>query len=397
MNKLADSQTDVASAAFATRFGEAPQYVVRAPGRVNLIGEHTDYNQGFVFPCAIDREMVIVASPRADHRVLAHSMEYDQEDEFDLAEISKIPPPDKQWSNYLRSVVSTLRKRGHVLSGFNAVLAGNVPQGAGLSSSAAYEVAVATLCNGIDQLGINGKDIALISQQAENEFIGVQCGIMDQFISALGEADSALMIDCRSLDYRAVPLRLEQLACSIVITNSGVRRGLVDSEYNLRRNQCSEGVAALSTLTGRALVSLRDIELDEFDAHATALDATVAKRCRHVVTENKRVTDAVACLEASNLDDFGLLMNASHASLRDDFAVSCPEIDTLVELSQNYEGVLGARITGGGFGGCTVAVMYDAVVEGFMATVIPEYERTCGKQASVYICRAMAGAALQKQ
>ncbi len=394
MSKLAGSQSDIAIDTFTTRFNQAPKYLVRAPGRVNLIGEHTDYNQGFVFPCAIDREMVIVASCRDDHRVMAHSVEYNEDDEFDLADIDKIPAPERQWANYLRSVLSTLQKRGYKLSGFNAVLAGNVPQGAGLSSSAAYEVAVATVCNGMDRLNISSKDIALIAQQAENEFIGVQCGIMDQFISALGEVDSALMIDCRSLDYRAVPLRLEELACSIVIVNSGVQRGLVDSEYNARRDQCTEGVVALSRLTGRAMESLRDIELAEFETHAAALDSTVAKRCRHVVTENKRVTDAVACLEASNLDDFGLLMNASHASLRDDFAVSCPEIDTLVELSQKYEGVLGARITGGGFGGCTVAIMYDAVVESFMDTVIPEYERLCHKQASVYICRAMSGATL---
>lgn len=385
------NQKEMALAAYEKHFGARAKYLVRAPGRVNLIGEHTDYNQGLVFPAAIDREMIIVATPRSDSRVAAYSLEYGEEDEFDLHTFAKIPAPHKQWANYLRAVLSTLQKRGYVISGFNAVLSGNVPQGAGLSSSAAYEVAVATLCNGVDNLHISGKDIALIAQQAENEFIGVQCGIMDQFISALGLADAALMIDCRSLDYRSVPLQLAKHGCSIIITNSGVRRGLVDSEYNVRRSQCTEGTAALSKLCGRHLDSLRDIGLAEFEKFAPDLDPIVARRCRHVVTENQRVTDAVAALESGNLRAFGLLMNASHASLRDDFAVSCGEIDQLVELSQKHAGVLGARITGGGFGGCTVAIVRDADCQSFIDQVMPKYRTATGKEPTVYVCRAMDG------
>lgn len=378
--------------AFLQQFQARPEFVVRAPGRVNLIGEHTDYNEGFVFPTAIDREMIVAATPNGTDEIVAYSVDYDQTDRFRLGDIQK---SDKySWSDYLRGVLSILQKRNYILRGFNAVLAGNVPQGAGLSSSAAYEVAIVTLCNHMDKLAISGKDTALIAQQAENEFVGMQCGIMDQFISALGQEETALMIDCRSLDYRAIPLNLAEQGCSIVITNSGVRRGLVDSEYNARRAECSEGVDLLSRLTGRKLNSLRDIELDEFERHASKLPGKVAQRCRHVISENKRVLDAVASLEMSDLETFGKLMNESHASLRDDFQVSCGELDELVSLSQKHPGVLGARMTGAGFGGCSVAIMSNEAVESFQKTVIPHYEKRTGKRAEIYVCASTAGAQL---
>lgn len=378
--------------AFVQQFHAKPEFVVRAPGRVNLIGEHTDYNEGFVFPTAIDREMIIAATPNGTDEVVAYSLDYGETDRFRLSDISK--SEQHGWADYLRGVLCVLQKRKFILRGFNAVLAGNVPQGAGLSSSAAYEVAVVTLCNGTEKLSISGKDVALIAQQAENEFVGMQCGIMDQFISALGQEDAALMIDCRSLDYRAVPLKLSDRGCSIVITNSGVRRGLVDSEYNARRAECAEGVKLLSELTGRKLNSLRDIEIGEFNKYADKLPTKVVQRCRHVISENKRVLDAVAALEASNLDTFGKLMNESHASLRDDFQVSCFELDELVQLSQKHPGVLGARMTGAGFGGCTVAIMSNETVDSFRNSVIPEYEKRTGKRAEVYVCASTAGAQL---
>jgi galactokinase len=376
--------------AFAQQFKAPPALTVRAPGRVNLIGEHTDYNEGFVFPTAIDREMIVAATLNGTDEVVVHSLDYNATDRFDIKKIGK--SSEHAWADYLRGVLSTLQKRNYVVKGFNAVLSGNVPQGAGLSSSAAYEVAVVTLCNEFGKLGIGGKDVALIAQQAENEFIGMQCGIMDQFISALGQKDAALMIDCRSLDYRAVPLKLSEKGCAIVITNSGVRRGLVDSEYNSRRSECSQGVEQLSELTGKKMNSLRDIELDEFEKYAAKLSDKVAKRCRHVISENKRVTDAVSALESANLEAFGGLMNASHASLRDDFEVSCPEVDQLVELSQNHPGVIGARMTGAGFGGCTVAIVANDSVQSFQDTVIPEYEKLSGRKAEVYLCASTAGA-----
>ncbi|MBI2811453.1 MAG: galactokinase, partial [Candidatus Melainabacteria bacterium] len=376
-----NSRVSAVQDAFVQQFHTKPEFVVRAPGRVNLIGEHTDYNEGFVFPTAIDREMIIAATPNGSDEIVAYSLDYGQTDKFKLGNISK--SNEHPWADYLRGVISTLQKRQFVVGGFNAVLAGNVPQGAGLSSSAAYEVAVVTLCNEINKLSISGKDVALIAQQAENEFVGMQCGIMDQFISALGQEDAALMIDCRSLDYRAVPLKLSDRGCSIVITNSGVRRGLVDSEYNARRAECSEGVKMLSGLTGRKLNSLRDIELNEFERHAGKLSKKVMQRCRHVISENKRVLDAVSALESSDLKRFGELMNESHASLRDDFEVSCAEVDQLVELSQKHPGVLGARMTGAGFGGCTVAIMSNDAVEAFRNSVVPQYEKQTGRTAEI--------------
>lgn len=378
--------------AFLKQFNAEPEFVVRAPGRVNLIGEHTDYNEGFVFPTAIDREMIIAATPNGSDEIVAYSLDYNETDRFSLSNIGK--SEEHPWADYLRGVLSTLQKRKFVVSGFNAVLAGNVPQGAGLSSSAAYEVAVVTLCNEIDKLSIAVKDVALIAQQAENEFVGMQCGIMDQFISALGQEDAALMIDCRSLDYRAVPLKLADRGYAIVITNSGVRRGLVDSEYNARRSECADGVKLLSKMTGRKLNSLRDIEIDEFERHEGQMPAKVVQRCRHVISENKRVLDAVSALERSELEAFGELMNQSHVSLRDDFEVSCPEVDQLVELSQKHSGVLGARMTGAGFGGCTVAIMTNDSVEPFRKSVIPQYEKQTGRTAEIYVCTSTAGARL---
>ncbi len=387
-----NSRVSAVQDAFVQQFHAKPEFIVRAPGRVNLIGEHTDYNEGFVFPTAIDREMIIAATPNGSDEIVAYSLNYKETDRFNLGNISK--SDEHPWADYLRGVLSTLQKRKFLVGGFNAVLAGNVPQGAGLSSSAAYEVAVVTLCNEINKLSIGGKDVALIAQQAENEFVGMQCGIMDQFISALGQEDAALMIDCRSLDYRAVPLKLSDRGCSIVITNSGVRRGLVDSEYNARRAECAEGVKRLSELTGRKLNSLRDIEIDEFETHAGKLPQKVVQRCRHVISENKRVLDAVSALESADLKTFGRLMNESHGSLRDDFEVSCSEVDQLVELSQKHPGVLGARMTGAGFGGCTVAIMSNDAVEAFRNSVIPQYEKQTGRTAEIYVCASTAGAQL---
>lgn len=384
------SRIDSLREAFVQHFHEQPELIVRAPGRVNLIGEHTDYNEGFVFPVAIDREMLIAATLNHTDKVLAYSLDYNQMDSFDINSITR--SAGNPWADYLRAVISTLRKRKFAVTGFSAVLSGNVPQGAGLSSSAAYEVAVATLCKQFDKLPISGKEIALIAQQAENEFIGVQCGIMDQFISALAEEDCALMIDCRSLDYRAVPLKLSAKGCAIVITNSGVRRGLVDSEYNARRGECSEGVKLLSQSMGKKLNSLRDVQVSDLESFSATLPEVVLKRCRHVITENKRVLDAVSALESGDLVGFGKLMNESHQSLRDDFAVSCAELDQLVELSQNHPGVLGARMTGAGFGGCTVAIVAKDAIESFREQVIPEYEKQSGKKAEVYVCNSTAGA-----
>lgn len=376
--------------AFVERFGAEPELIVRAPGRVNLIGEHTDYNEGFVFPAAIDREMLIAASANGTTDVQAFSLDYGELDSFSLNDVQH--SKNNSWSNYLRAVIDTFQKAGFKLKGFNAVLSGNVPQGAGLSSSAAFEVAVATVCNAFCKLGIAKKDIALLSQKAENQFIGVQCGIMDQFISALGEEDAALMIDCKTLDYKVVPLNLAASGYSIVITNSGVSRGLVDSEYNARRQECVEGSKRLSELTGRTINSLRDASLADLEKHGDSLPDKVRRRSLHVVSENQRVLDAVRALENGNIKAFGELMNASHVSMRDDFEISCPEINTLVDLSQTFPGVAGARLTGAGFGGCTVAIIANDQVENFKHELIPQYEKQTGRKAEVYVCAASRGA-----
>lgn len=380
---------------FKEQFGSAPEYVVRAPGRVNLIGEHTDYNEGFVFPAAIDREMLIAATVTNGTAVEIYSDEYKVLDRFELDEITK--SEQNPWVDYLRGTLDILQKAGHKLSSFKAVLSGNVPQGAGLSSSAAYEVAVATFANEAFKLGISAKDIALLAQKAENQFIGVQCGIMDQFISALGQPDSAVFIDCRSLEHKPVPTNFSQSGLAIVITNSGVRRGLVDSEYNARREECQQGTRQLSELLGRKLNSLRDITLTEFKKFEAKLSDLVARRCRHVVSENERVEEAVRALAKSDLTRFGQLMNESHASLRDDFEVSCTELDALVELTQKLPGTLGARMTGAGFGGCTVALMPASQVDAFKRDVIAEYEKQTGRKAEVYVCQAVGGAAVERK
>ncbi len=378
--------------AFTQHFDMPPQLVARAPGRVNLIGEHTDYNEGFVFPVAIDREMLVAANVNGTNTVNVFSLDYNESDSFDLTDV--VHRRDYLWANYLRGVVDVLQKAGHKLKGFNAVISGNVPQGAGLSSSAAFEVAVATACNSLFHLQISAKDIALLSQKAENQFVGVQCGIMDQFISALGQLDSALLIDCKTLIYRPVQLNLTTNGYSIVITNSGVKRGLVDSEYNARREECNAGAKKLAQLTGRPINALRDVTVGDLEKHGASLPDKTRRRSMHVVSENQRVLSAVSALEAGDIAQFGELMNESHASMRDDFEVSCPEIDLLVDLSQKSPGVAGGRLTGAGFGGCTVALIANQHIDQYRTEVIPEYEKQTGRKSKVYVCKATAGAEL---
>ena len=387
---------------FAEKFGQEPSIVVRAPGRVNLIGEHTDYNEGYVLPVAIDREMMIAArmtdasevanetGELAGSQVHLFSRDYGESDSFSIENIKA--HPDKDWTNYLRAVLKIFQDSGYKIPAFNAVLSGDVPQGAGLSSSAAFEVAVAWMLKEFLSLEISDSQLALLCQRAENEFIGVQCGIMDQFISVMGKAEAAVMIDCRNLRCKTVPLPLADKQLCIVITNSGVRRGLVDSAYNERRLSCQEGAKELARLLNRSdIKSLRDVRLDEFMSISSSLPVTLSKRCHHVISENERVLLAVAALENDDLEDFGQLMNASHESLKNYFEVSCPEIDFLVEAAQAHEGVLGSRITGGGFGGCTVTLMPQSSLDSYLAQVVPKYARHTGCKAEVYVCTPSPG------
>ncbi|WP_295961052.1 galactokinase [Rhodoferax sp.] len=372
------------TAAFTQHFGHAPALHVRAPGRVNLIGEHTDYNDGFVLPCAIDFETRISIGPRSDRQVRVCACDYgDALDQFDL-DAPITPRPDAQWTNYVRGVVQVLRARGLHLGSMDMAIAGNVPQGAGLSSSASLEVAVGQAFKALHNLEqLTQADIALIAQKAENSFVGVNCGIMDQLISASGQADHALLIDCRSLSTQAVPV---PAGLAVMIVHSHVQRGLVGSEYNTRRQQCEAAAAHYG------VKALRDIDVARLERDAAGLDAVVLRRARHIVTENQRTLDAAQALADGGLLRLGQLMAASHDSMRDDFEITVPPIDHLVAILQAAIGPQGgARMTGGGFGGCVVALLPEALVPAARAAVAAQYRAPNGDAATVYVCHASAG------
>jgi len=373
-------------AAFRQTFGGEPEGVVRAPGRVNLIGEHTDYNEGFVLPMAIDRAVVIAARRRHDRRVLLRALDFGAASAFDLPAIA--PDPAQPWSNYVRGVAFVLQRRGLDLPGLEAVIAGDVPIGAGLSSSAAIEVASAVAWRAIGGFALDGVTLALLCQQAENEFVGMRCGIMDQFIATLGRAGHALLIDCRNLAQRPVPL---PAGVHIVVCDSRKRRGLVESAYNQRRQECEEAVRRLQAVLP-GVRALRDVRPEELRQHQDLLPPIVLRRARHVVEENARVLASVAALEAGDLATFGRLLNESHASLRDLYQVSCVELDALVEVAQAQSGCLGSRLTGAGFGGCTVSLVRTAAVADFAAAVARGYTARTGLTPEVYVCQAADGA-----
>lgn len=369
---------------FQKVFGYAPTFEIQAPGRVNLIGEHTDYNDGFVLPCAIDYQTVISASPRQGSQVRVVAADYEgQQDQFELSE-DIVAHPDYLWANYVRGVVKFLLARGFQLGGADLVISGNVPQGAGLSSSASLEVAVGQAFKELYHLPISQADIALNGQQAENQFVGCNCGIMDQFISALGEKDHALLIDCRSLETRSVKM---PEGLDVVIVNSNVRRGLVDSEYNTRREQCETAARHFG------VKALRDLTLEQFTARAAELDPVVAQRARHVITENARTLEAADVLARGDMSRMGVLMAESHASMRDDFAITVPPIDALVKMIKQVIGAEGGvRMTGGGFGGCIVALVPHVLTETVCAVVKEQYPTVSGLQPTIYICKPSAGA-----
>lgn len=369
---------------FKEHFGAEPAYFFRAPGRVNLIGEHTDYNDGFVLPCAINYDTIIAAGPRTDDGVVVVAADYGgQTSQFSLLD-PILPDEAAPWSNYVRGVAWVMVRRGYRLRGANMVIAGNVPVGAGLSSSASLEVVTATAWVRLSELDIDGKTLALIGQQAENEFVGMRCGIMDQFISALGRQDHALLLDCRSLDYQAVPI---PPGIAIIIANSNVKRGLVDSEYNKRRQECEAAAAHFG------VPALRDVPPDLFALHADELEESVAMRARHVITENARTLAAADALAQGDMALMGRLMAESHASMRDDFEITVPPINTLVEIASEVIGEAGgARMTGGGFGGCIVALAPHELAPEVEAAIAAKYPPASGLTATVYICRASAGA-----
>jgi len=372
------------TASFRSAFQAAPSLVVRAPGRVNLIGEHTDYNDGFVLPCAIDFHTLIAARPRDDAVVRVVATDYgDAIDEFRL-DVPITPRPDALWANYVRGVVKVLLQRGIALRGAEFAISGNVPQGAGLSSSAALEVATGQAFKSLQALSdLSATQLALIGQQAENQFVGMNCGIMDQLISARGEAGHALLIDCRSLEARAVPM---PAGLAVMIVHSRVKRGLVESEYNTRRAQCEAAARHCG------VKALRDVDGPMLETRAAGLDAVALRRARHIVTENQRTLAAADALARGDLPALGVLMAESHTSMRDDFEITVPAIDQLVEIAQRAIGREGgARMTGGGFGGCVVAVLPEGRVDAVRAAIDADYRAPGGDAATVWVCRASAG------
>jgi len=372
------------TAAFAERFGEPSVLVARAPGRVNLIGEHTDYNDGFVLPMAIDRAVWIALRPRTDRHVSLHSLDFGQTVDIDLDAFTHA---GGGWAEYVRGVAWSLAQAGHAPAhGWEGVMAGDIPLGAGLSSSAALELAAVRAFAGVSGLAWQPAAMARVAQRAENGWVGVKCGIMDQMISASGRAGHALLIDCRSLETRAVPL---PPATSVVILDTGTRRGLVDSAYNERRARCEAAAAWFG------VPALRDVDAETFARRAHELDPDTRRRARHVITENARTLRAADALERGDAAEVGWLMDESHRSLRDDFEVSREELDTIVALARSHPGCHGARMTGAGFGGCAVALVDADAARALAQDVSHRYRAAFGHTPAVYVCVAADGASLE--
>jgi len=376
--------------AYKRHFGVAPTLVGRAPGRVNLIGEHTDYNGGFVFPMAITRHALVAIGPSPDNAIEAWSVQFGESDTFEPDDIRKT---GGGWRDYVRGVVSIAGKLGLTARPCRMAIDGDVPLGSGLSSSAALEVAVFMALGAFNGWDLPLLDVAKLAQRAENDFVGVNCGIMDQLVSVFGQEDCALYIDCRSLDFRPVPLGLTRSGVQVALFDSDVPRTLATAGYNQRRQECETGVDLLAGAIGRPLDTLRDVSSGEFEAYQDVLPEPVRSRVRHVLTENERVLWAVEALERGDVAEFGRLMTQSHVSLRDDYQVSCAELDLFVDLATRIPGVLGARMTGAGFGGCAVALVRDDAMSD-LSEALNQYIQQTGLSPTVWLCRAAAGASV---
>lgn len=358
----------------------------RAPGRVNLIGEHTDYNDGFVMPAALDFCTYVAVGTRGDRMLSVHSLDFDETVDLEMDALRS--GPTGHWSDYVRGVAAVLRAHGVAIAGANFVIKGEVPIGAGLSSSAAIEVATALAVLAASGTHLARREVAAVCQRAEHEYAGTQCGIMDQFISCFGQVNHALLLDCRTLDYEALPI---PDSVRIVICNSMVKHELAGGEYNRRRADCESGAQLLQGFYPNVR-ALRDVDLQQLKQYAGQMPERIYRRCRHVVSENARTLEAAAALKKGDLGLFGKLMYASHVSLRDDYEVSCPELDLLVELAGGHGGVIGARMTGGGFGGCTVNLLEAEAVESFHSSIAHRYQMATGKEPAIYVCAASDGA-----
>ena len=358
--------------------------LICSPGRVNLIGEHTDYNEGFVLPAAIDKAIYLAVGPRSDKAIhlIAHDL-----GETHIGSLDNLTPTHT-WADYILGVAAQLRLTGHQPGGFNCVFGGTIPIGAGLSSSAALENGVGFALNELYQLGLDRVTLLKLSHRAENDFVGAKVGIMDMFASMMGRAGHVIKLDCRSLDYAYAPFQMDGIR--IVLCDSRVKHSLVTSEYNTRRAECESGVRFLKTYYPD-VNSLRDVTMAMLDGHLRDTQPLIYRRCAYVVQENGRLLDGVAALEVGDIDAFGQLMYGSHEGLSRWYEVSCPELDTLVDIARHQPGVLGARMMGGGFGGCTINLVREEVLDAFMNVITKQYKASTGKDTYIHVCKIEDG------
>lgn len=375
---------------FQNVFGVSPAIVVRAPGRINLIGEHTDYNEGFVMPAAIDKAIWFAVSLRADQAIHLHALDFQ---ESWTSHLSHLTVSGKGWPDYLLGPFSELLKDGHVLQGANVVFGGDIPTGAGLSSSAAVESGMLFAINELHHLGLSRPILARLAQRAENNFVGMKCGIMDMFASLMGKAGHVIQLDCRDLSFAHFPLELS--SHSLLLCDSGVKHALIDSEFNTRRQECETGVAVLKSVFP-AVSSLRDVTFAMLEQAQGQLSPVVYKRCRYVLEENARVLAVIEALNTGNLKEVGLLMRQTHVGLRDAYEVSCDEIDFLVAKALLHPGVLGSRMMGGGFGGCTINLVPTAAIHDFCQSMELEYQASFARKLACYPVSLTNGVELVK-
>ena len=371
---------------FKDRYGKEP-LVVAAPGRVNLIGEHTDYNDGFVLPAAVDKKMFVALAPNGTSTVNVYASAYDQPYSFDVNRIEAVK--ETKWYSYLKGVIYLIQERNKKVKGVDVIIDGNVPVGAGMSSSAALSSGFAFGLNEVFQLGLTRMDIAHIAQKTEHIFLGVMVGIMDMFASLHGKAEHVIKLDCRSMEYEYIPFRFPDY--KIVLVNTMVEHSLASSEYNVRRKQCEEGVAIMKKHLGENIKTLRDVPLKELEAHKDELSAEVYRRCSYVLKENERLLKGCDMLKAGDLEGFGKLMYETHEGLSKDYNVSCKELDLLVEHAKTFKEVAGSRMMGGGFGGCTINLVQEECVERFTTFIKEKYKAAFNKEPEVYITQIEEG------
>jgi galactokinase len=373
---------------FQERFGKTGDMrIFSAPGRVNLIGEHTDYNGGYVLPIAIDRNVLVAVKSNGENILRLQSLNFENSATCPL---DKVEYNQKDgWANYPKGVVKILQEKGHKPKGINFLFEGNIPIGSGLSSSAAIEVVSCLAVTALSDIKINKQNIPILCQKAENEFIGMKCGIMDQFVITYAKKDTALFIDCRNLEYEHIPLSNPDIF--IVIADTKKKRELVDSEYNTRREQCEEGVKILKQYLTN-INQLRDISSDQFEKYKNKLPFIIRQRCEHIIYENERVLNAKILLKKSMIKEFGILMNESHVSCKTLYQISCSELDTIVETAQNIKGVIGSRMTGAGFGGCTVSLVKKESIDKFTDKISTIYQKKFRIKPEFHICNAEDGA-----